>query len=207
VDLARPHAIISRGVDADVLRVLAGTSEEMTGRNVHRLVGHGSNRTVQLALDRLTRQGLALVRELGPSKLYSFNRDHLAAGPVLELMGLPSQLVERLRELLRTWRTPPAYAALFGPAARGDGGPESDVDLFLVRPDDVEADDDRWREQVAALAAAVPRWTGNQAAIAELSVTEAQRLLVDRPRIVEGLRRDAVPLKGPRFDTWTARLG
>lgn len=206
MNLARPQGIITRGVDGDVLRVLSATHEQMTGRQIHRMVGRGSNRTVQLALDRLAREGLVDVREYGPSKLYSFNLDHLAAGPVLALIGLRTRLVDRLRSELEAWRPAPAYAALFGSAARGEGDSESDIDVLIVRPDGVDAEDERWRGQVAALERQLPRWTGNRAGISELSIAEARRLLAERPPILDELRRDAIPLKGPRFETWIRRL-
>lgn len=207
MDLARPHAIVSRGVDADVLRALAGTSEAMTGRQVHRLVGRGSNRTVQLALDRLASEGLLDVREQGPSKLYTFNDEHLAADAVLALVSLRGRLVDRLRSELARWRPAPAHVSLFGSAARGgEGGTDSDIDLLIVRPDAIDAEDSRWRTQVEALVAALPRWTGNNAGISEVSEEELRQMLVEEPPILAELRSDAVALKGPRFTTYTRGL-
>ncbi|MEA2275525.1 MAG: hypothetical protein QOC78_485 [Solirubrobacteraceae bacterium] len=206
MNLARPYAIVTRGVDGDVLRVLTGTSEPMTGRQVHRLVAHGSNRTVQLALDRLTSEGLLDVREHGPSKLYTFNREHLAADAVVELMSLRARLFERLRSEFSRWRPAPAHVSLFGSAARGDGDAESDIDLLIVRPDTVDAEDERWRSQVEGLAEALPRWTGNHAGISEMSEGEVRRMLVDEPPILGELRTDAVALKGPRFSSYARRL-
>jgi predicted nucleotidyltransferase len=33
------------------------------------------------------------------------------------------------------------HASLFGSAARGDGVPESDIDLLIIRPERVDAED------------------------------------------------------------------
>jgi len=206
VNVARPHAIVTRGVDGDVLRVLAGTVDAMTGRQVHRLVGHGSNRTVQLALDRLSVEGLLDVREYGPSKLYTFNRAHLAAEAVLELMSLRTRLLERLRSEFSRWRPAPAHASLFGSAARGDGDARSDIDLLIVRPDGVDSENERWRSQVEGLSEALPRWTGNRASISEVSEEDVRRMLVDEPPILDDLRTDAVALKGPRFASYARHL-
>jgi len=63
--------------------------------------------------------------------------------------------------LIAGWTEPPVYAALFGSWARSRATADSDVDLFLVRPD--EADDTEWEAQLFALQQVVSRWTGNDA--------------------------------------------
>ncbi len=59
---------------------------------------------------------------------------------------------------MQRWSPPPTYAAVFGSAARGEMRSDSDIDLFLVRPDSPGAD---WDEQVSDLAIGASRWTGN----------------------------------------------
>jgi predicted nucleotidyltransferase len=178
----------------------------MTGRQVHRLVGHGSHRTVQLSLHHLAAEGLLDVREYGPSKLYTLNREHLAANAVLMLIGIRGLMVDRLRSTIAEWELAPAHASLFGSAARGDGDQDSDIDLFLVRPDQVDAEDERWRAQVDLLREGVIRWTGNRAAPSELSESELRALLAQPTPIVAELRQDAVVLSGMNFPAYVASL-
>lgn len=86
---------------------------------------------------------------------------------------------------------PPASAlVVFGSFARRDGGPTSDVDLLLVRPDVVEEHDGRWRRQRYDLAGQAERWTGNRAQIVELSVAELARAVDLEEEIVTSLRTD-----------------
>jgi predicted nucleotidyltransferase len=132
----------------------------------------------------------------GAALLYTFNREHLAADPVLALMALRRGLVDRLRSELAGWPLPPLHASLFGSAARGDGATASDIDVFLVRPSTVEAEDAQWSGQLGHLGDLVVRWTGNHAGIAEVPEEELVRLRRDRPRVVEELERDAVTLVG-----------
>ena len=54
---------------------------------------------------------------------------------------------------------PPVYGAVFGSTARGDGRSDSDIDIFLVRPDD--AAPEPWEDCVGDLSRSVTRWTGN----------------------------------------------
>lgn len=79
----------------------------------------------------------------------------------------------------------------------GEGNTESDIDLFIVRPNDVSEDDDRWRSQIDRLAADVLRWTGNHVGIAEVAEPEIDRLERDQPPILAELRSDAIALSGP----------
>jgi predicted nucleotidyltransferase len=131
-----------------------------------------------------------------PSVLYSLNRDHIAAPVALALVGLRGALLDRLRGTLAAWKVAPAHASLFGSAARGDGDVDSDIDLFVVRPARVSAEDPAWREQLEALERDVRRWTGNHAGISEVGEDELARLAAERPPVVAELERDAVTLAG-----------
>jgi predicted nucleotidyltransferase len=203
MNVSRPHSVISRGVDGDVLRVLTGSVEPLSGREVHRLTRtESTQKTVQAALDRLTEEGLLDVRPQGPSKLYTLNREHLAADSVIELANVRARLLDRLRQQIESWAEKPAHASLFGSAARGDGDATSDIDLLVIRPDQIPDDDPEWREQVEVLAGRVRRWTGNQAGISEMSVNETREMITSEPPILHELRADAIPLFGERFSTF-----
>jgi hypothetical protein len=94
------------------------------------------------------------------------------------------------------WDLPPVHVSLFGSVARGEGDATSDIDLFVVRPDDIAEDDARWRGQIDGLAAQVVRWTGNHAGIAEAANAETKRPRKDRPPIVAELDAYAIVLSG-----------
>lgn len=201
VDLSRPYSALSPTLDADVLVVLAGTTRPLTGREVARLARRGSQRGVSSVLERLVEQGLVDRQEAGRALLYTLNRGHLAAPAVDILSGLRSELLRRLRASLGAWNIRPLHASLFGSAARGEGDARSDIDLFIVRPDDVDPGDARWRGQLDDLSDQVYRWTGNRAGIAEVSAAEIERLRAWQPRVVGELRSDAVGLFGPDVAT------
>jgi predicted nucleotidyltransferase len=147
-------------------------------------------------LHRLVDQGLVTEQEATPSLLYSLNRDHVAAPAVMALAQLRAEFLDRIRGQIGQWRIAPDSAAIFGSAARGDGSTESDVDVFLVRPDAVDEDDSEWRRQVADLSAAISRWSGNPASVIEISAAEAGGLSERQATIAEQLLRDAVYLAG-----------
>lgn len=205
MNVSKPFAAISPGVDADVLVVLAGSTKPRSGRELARRAGR-SNTGVQHVLDRLVEHGLVNREEVGRTFLYKLNRDHLLAPTVEQMAGVRAELVRRLRDAIDGWEVPPVHASLFGSAARGDGDASSDIDLLVVRPADVDPDDVRWRGQVDGLAGLVRRWTGNNAGIAEVSEGELPRLRKDRPPVVEEVSEDAVDLAGEATRKLLGRL-
>jgi predicted nucleotidyltransferase len=205
MDVSKPLTAISPGVDADVLAVLAASTQLRSGREVARNAGR-SNTGVQHVLDRLVEHGLVNRQEAGRTFLYTLNHDHLLATVVQQMSGIRLELVERLRSVIEGWPIAPVHVSLFGSTARGDGDASSDIDLFLVRAEDVDPDGRDWRRQVEELADWVRRWTGNHAGIVEISEAELSRLRKDRPPVVEEIQRDAVDLAGEPTRKLLARL-
>jgi hypothetical protein len=193
MDLSNPASAVVPSLDASVLTVLAGTTRPLTGREVARLAER-SQRGVQTILTRMADHGLLDVADAGPARLYTVNREHVAATAALALLDLRGQLFERIRRALAAFPVPPVAAAVFGSAARGDGDATSDVDVFVVRRDGVEDSDPRWNDSVDMLAQAIHRWSGNYASIIQ-ATPEQVAAMVDRAEpIISDLRRDAVAL-------------
>ena len=197
MDVAHPYDTICPTLDSRVLNVLGGTSRPLTGREVARLAGRSSHSGVLDVLKRLADHGLVDRVEAGRALLFTLNRDHLAAPAVDVLAGMRAELLARLRGALGSWAIQPVHASLFGSTARGYGDVDSDIDLFIVRPDRVMDDDPHWRIQADDLAGQVRRWTGNRAGISELAEEALPRLRRDEPPIVAELRADAIVLHGP----------
>jgi predicted nucleotidyltransferase len=198
MDVSRPYAVISSPLDLEVLLVLRGTNRPLTGRDVARLVRRGSPAGVQKALRRLTGQGVVRAEEAGRALLYTLNRDHLAVPALEVLAGMRAELEARLRSRIAQWKIAPMHVSIFGSAARGDGDTSSDIDLFVVRSETVdEENEELWRAQLEELAADVRSWTGNHLAIAEVGEQELERLRRENPPVAESLRRDAITVTGP----------
>jgi nucleotidyltransferase-like protein len=197
VELHHPLAVITPTVDGDVLAVLARAEAAFTGREVHRLAGRYSEAGVRNALTRLVEQGVVLVERVGPSYAYRLNRDHLAATHIIALAGLRAEFLARLRSRLAGWDPPPAFAALFGSAARADMRAGSDIDLFVVRPDGLDPDDEPWAAQRDELVADVTRWTGNDTRPLEYGDTEARRALRRGEAVLQAIKAEGIHLAGP----------
>jgi predicted nucleotidyltransferase len=147
---------------------------------------------------RLAEHGIVTVEQVGNVTQYRINRSHVAFPVVERLAGLRSELFRRLSEEIAGWEISPLHASVFGSAARGDGGTASDIDLFIVRPHEVDADDRRWREQLDSLSRRVRDWTGNHAALAELSEDEARQARFSET--VREMRSEGIPLAGVRIE-------
>ncbi len=196
MQLDRPLRTVTPSLDSDVLTVLALADASFSGRRVQQLIGERSEPGVRRVLDRLVEQGIVSVRRAGQAKMYELNRRHLAAPYIEGLARLKAELVARLRDHIGQWSPAPRYAALFGSAARGHMRSDSDIDLFVVRPDTVEVDDVRWRQLVNELSLDVTAWTGNDARFLEMSESEVGAALKAADPLLVSLQADGIALGG-----------
>lgn len=199
MDLAQPLSSLIPSIDADVLTVLARTEAPLTGRRVAALARRGSQPAVQAILDRLVDHGIVLAQPAGPSVLYTLNRDHLLADAVLFAVAARETLLARLREQIDDWPVAAVHTSLFGSAARGEAGPESDLDILVVRRDDVTGDDPAWAAQLADLERLVVSWTGNHLAWFETDRSGLAKATSDGEPLLDSLRVDGIHLTGVRL--------
>lgn len=204
MDLQRPFSVITPTVDGDVLAVLAAAEASFTGRQVHRVAGRHSERGIRNALQRLCAQGIVRRERVGPADQFTLNRSHLAAPHIVAIAALRTELLRRIAEEIDRWARPPAFGAIFGSAARGDMRPESDIDLLLVRQNDVTPGDPAWRDAVASLAQSITSWTGNDTRVLELDVAETAAGLQSGDEVLISAREEGVVVHGPL--TYLSRL-
>jgi len=152
---------------------------------------------VRKALERLVAQGIVIARAPSHAVLYRLNREHLAADAIITIAQLGDTFHRRLAERIVSWPLQPPYAALFGSAAEGRMRPESDIDLFLVRPAGVEVDHPEWRAQLDRLRADAVRWTGNDVRILDFGVGEVRAGRQRRDPVLDDIARHGIVLHGP----------
>ena len=149
MDMSDPFSTVCPTLDGPVLSVLAGFCRDpLSARDVARLVSRGSWSGVRKTLHRLAEQGVVRREEAGNVQLYTLNREHLAAPSIERLADLRGELIRRLTDSVHAWTISPRHASIFGSAARGDGDLESDVDLFVVRPAKINAENATWRQRL-----------------------------------------------------------
>ncbi|GAA3118614.1 putative nucleotidyltransferase [Kribbella aluminosa] len=197
MEFPEPMSSVVPGLHGRVLGVLARTERPLTGRALAGLLrSPGSPSGVQKVLDDLVTNGVVVAEPAGRARLYTLNRQHVAYQAINQLARLRESLLDRIREEANSWAVPAKAIWLFGSSARGQGGPDSDLDLLIVRPDDVDDSDPRWLRQLETLSAQASLWSGNSCEVVEYSDQEIRDLISHGERLVAELRRDAVPITG-----------
>lgn len=196
MDLRRPLTSVTPTLDGDALAVLAGGDVELSGREVHRLAGRGSEHGMRKVLDRLAGEGVVLRRSAGQANLYKLNRDHLAAAAIETLAGLRQELLRRMRAVVDAWDVAPQVVVLFGSAARGEARRESDIDLLVVRRDAVDPEDPAWRAQLTGLTEAITAWTGNDTRLLEYGRAEYAEAAAGGDSVLADVLRDGIEIAG-----------
>ncbi len=184
--LGQPARSLVPTLDAPVLLALHATTRPLTGRRLAILAG-ASHTAVNAILGRLTRAGVVLAERQGNAVLYRANRDHVGWAVVEALAGMRRSASDAMRAEIASWQNAPVTALCFGSFARGEGDEDSDVDLLLVRPSDVDEFDDTWDRQRQALRDLVHNATGN----------DCQILDIDLPRLLRH-----VDLDDPLVSNW-----
>lgn len=195
MDLSRPYYGVAPGLHGRVLVALADALESLSGREVARRAAASARGTARV-LDALCEQGLVQREERPPAAAYLLNRQHLLA-PVIDLLSdVRGRLFARITDRVEGWLPTPENVTMFGSAARGDGGTSSDIDLLVVRPDEVDPGDERWNRQVTALGEQIVSWTGNAARVVEYSSEEVRAAAVDGLPLIAALLEEGVHLSG-----------
>src|SRR5450756_391924 len=187
MNLGHPISSITSPLAGRVLEVVSGTTRPLAGREIHKIVGEGSNSGVWKVLNRLEEQGILLADRRSHATYYVANRDHLAWPSIEAIVRLRGELTARLTAEIDGWSVAPLHASIFGSTARGDADVDSDVDLLLVRPEDLvpNAVED-WEGQLASVRDAVRRWTGNP----------CQTFVVTPSRLAEHVRANDPLVRG-----------
>lgn len=195
--LSSPISCVIPGARGVVLELLAGTFESLTGNQIAEMAGgRVSQSGVSKALGPLVESGLVVCRPAGSAHLYTLNREHVGAAAVVDAASMRDELLARISRAVATWPIQPLAVWLFGSAARASGDSASDIDLFVLRSNQVEISDARWEAQTLALTTSVTAWSGNACELLEYSAGEFAKLVKTQDHLVTSLRDDALVLYG-----------
>lgn len=199
MDFRRPIEAVIPGAQGRVLAVLAETTAELNLRTVARLADVSVAQASRV-LPGLVELGLVDRREVPPSSLFVLNRQHLAASAVLQLARARDTVLEAMGDAAAAMETPPASVIVFGSFARREADEDSDIDVVIVRGDEIDQEDaawlagvERWSESVRALA-------GNRVEVIDVDRSEAQRKLSGRTSLWRDVATDAVVVYGETID-------
>jgi len=141
------------------------------------------------------KQGIVIAAAVGArGQQYRFNNDHVAAPAIVALARLTEEVQRRFQHRLRHWEAPPVYAALFGSWATAAAHADSDLDVFLVRPREVDAD--VWEGQVVELQRVATSWTGNDTRALVLDDDQIDSAATATDPTLAAILREGIALHG-----------
>jgi len=201
VDLTSPLNSIIPTLEAAALEVLAGTESALGVTQIYKLAPRGSRRSFEPVLDRLVGHGLVVATPGNRGHLYRLNRDHLLAPVVVAAANARTEFLHRLGEALSRMEPRPLHASVFGSTARRESGPESDVDLLIVVPDDLDPRGDEWMEQMSRLEDYVLGLAGNRLECLVFTREHLLRVQAEGEPIVDSLLTDGITLAGVELNS------
>lgn len=194
MNTGEPTDIVLPRATAAVFRVLVGADASFSIRQLARIAGVSAPRAVEI-VNRASERGLILVEQGGRSRMCRFNREHLAAGAIIELITIRERMLHAIEDEIASWKIAPLHASLFGSAARGEGDTSSDLDLLLVRPTD-ELEED-WEEQKYTSGVRLTTKIGNPVSWFDISRTELRRSMRASEPIIAQWKKESICLSGP----------
>lgn len=194
MNLSRPLEDLLSKNSAMVIRRMAMVSGELTGRRVAYLSGVPPVSAARV-LSALVEVGLVQSRYLGQSRVYQLNRDHALWAGLDMLLNSASRVEAKITELCESFAPRTTTIAIFGSFARGDAGPQSDIDIVLVSKD--EADTDQRFDLTDALSAQLSTMTGNTVDIIDIVDADLEGLVLSDDALVASWYADARTLHGP----------
>ena len=223
MNLTDPSMAITSSLDGPVLVVLAKAGKPLTVSEVASNSERGSEIGIRKSLGRLLVQGIVESTQLGSTRVYSLNRDHVAAAVVIEMADIRPELWRRFAREIERWSVRPLYACVFGSAARHEGDFDSDIDMLLVRPSTIsevneaqksksiwsavgmwaeviatrvmsESQIKKWESNVDNLHDLVRRWTGNPLQVVSITAIEWSENRRTQSEIYRNIAQDEIRL-------------
>lgn len=195
MDFVRPIEAIVPGAQGRVLAVLVETTAELNLRTIAQLAGVSQAQASRLLPD-LVALGVVERREVPPASLFRLVPEHLASQVLLALARSTDTGLDVMGRLAGALPQPPASVIVFGSFARREAKVGSDIDVVVVRPADIDEDDDTWSTSLEAWRRDVRLLTGNPVEVLEVSADEAATKLAGRAQVWEDIRRDGRVVHG-----------
>ena len=195
MDFVHPVEAVIPGVQGRVLAVLVDTTAELSLRTLARLAGVSAAQASRV-LPGLVELGLVERREVPPSSQFRLVRSNIAARAVIDLARSPNTVLKTIGSGAAALPIPPASVIVFGSFARGAAARESDVDVLVVRPDEIGEDDEAWSASIESWRNESTATTGNTVQILEVSVSEARARLRSNKPLWRDILREGVVIHG-----------
>lgn len=189
MDFVRPIEAIVPGAQGRLLAVLAETTAELNLRTIAQLAGV-SQAQASRVLPGLVDLGVVERREVPPASLFRLVPEHVASRAVLALARSTDTVLDEIGQLAASLPHPPVSVIVFGSFARREAGPDSDIDVVVVRPADIDEDDEGWATSLERWRGEVRRLTGNPVEVLEVGANEVAEKVAGRSQLWAAIRRN-----------------
>jgi predicted nucleotidyltransferase len=198
VDFLRPVEAVIPGAQGKLLAVFAETTAGLNVRTASRLSGVSLAQTSRI-LPELATLGVLDRTEVPPSMMYQLVEENVASRAVRLLARSRDHVLAELGELATSVAIPPVSIIVFGSFARGEAGPDSDVDVVAVRERYVDANSE-WSEGMDQWCRAARRLTGNEVEMMEVDELDVGSLLRSRRPVWQDIHRDGIVVFGKSLE-------
>ena len=199
MDFVHPVEAVIPGAQGRVLAVLAETTAELNLSTLARLAGVSVAQASRV-MPGLVDLGLVERHEVPPSSQFRLISENVAARVIIDLARSRDAAITRIGAAADALPLSPISIIVFGSFSRGEADDQSDVDVIVVRPDDVAEDDDvwatgveRWRNEARAI-------TGNRVEVLEVSRDEIRSKLSSEAALWRDVVRDGIAVHGLTID-------
>src|ERR1700712_4849330 len=103
MEFQHPFEVITPTLDGNVLDALAGADVWFTTGQLHLVIADRSVQGIRQTLARLVEQGTVDSDQVGQTRRYRLNREHLAAPAIAILANLRDQLLQRINQHIEGW--------------------------------------------------------------------------------------------------------
>ena len=204
MDYRTPVRAVIPGTQGRILEVLAETTAELNLRTIARLSGVSVAQASRV-LPSLVQLGLVDRREAPPSALFRFVPANIAARAITALTQARQTALDEVGRTAAGLTPPPVSVIVFGSFARGDADAESDLDVIVVRSEDVDEDDVAWRSAMETWRQTARRLTGNRVEVIEVSEHEVGQVIHSGRPLWSEVQAEGIVVFGTRLAELTAR--
>ncbi len=205
MDFVHPVQAVIPGAQGRVLAVLAQTTAALNLSTLARLADVSVAQASRV-MPGLVDLGLVERREIPPSSQFRLVRENVAAQAIIDLARSRDTALDRIGAVAAALPLPPVSVIVFGSFARGEADEHSDLDAIVVRPDDVDEDDDAWATATEQWRSDAQAITGNRIEILEVARHEAGTKLAGRASLWRDVVRDGVVVHGLTIEELMERV-
>jgi predicted nucleotidyltransferase len=170
MDLGRPIEALIPGARGEILGAMVCAGRELSTADVGRLAGVSGPQASRV-LAQLVELGLVQRHEVPPAVIYRLVEGNRVVQLLRELCVLRMSVLAYARVTADSIDPLPVELAIYGSVARGSSGPDSDIDVLVVRPDGAD-NDDQWVESLDAWRSDLAAYAGSTVSLLEVSADE-----------------------------------